>query len=212
MEPRAEPFEKHTERYDRWFDEHVYAYESEMNALETLVPDDPEGVSVGVGTGRFAAPLGVETGVDPSTEMLRHARERGISVVRGVGESLPFNDGAFDTVLMVTTVCFVDDLGAALREARRVLRPGGRFVAGYVDRESPLGQRYVEGKEQNPFYREATFVSTDEIDETLTAVEFGDRRYVQTLFGLPEGMESPDEVREGYGDGSFVGVCASRDA
>ena len=213
MEPRSEPFEEHTERYDRWFEEHPHVYESEMAALDELVGDEKvvDGVSVGVGTGRFAAPLGVETGVDPSTEMLRRARERGIRAVRGVGEALPFDDDAFDTVLMVTTVCFVDDLVASLREARRVLRPDGRFVAGYVDRESRLGQRYVEGREDNPFYREATFVSTDEIDDALTAAGFGDRRYVRTLFGDPEGMDSPDEVREGHGDGSFVGVCARAD-
>ncbi|MCX2817858.1 class I SAM-dependent methyltransferase [Haladaptatus sp. F3-133] len=212
MEPRSEPFEENTERYDVWFDEHPYAYRSELRALETLVPDDPDGVSVGVGTGRFAVPLGIGTGVDPSERMLERAKERCVETVQGVGEALPFRDGVFGTVLMVTTVCFVDDLGAALSEAHRVLRPGGRFVAGYVDRESALGQRYVEGKEENPFYREATFVSTDEIDDALTAAGFGGRRYVQTLFGAPEGMNRTDEVREGYGDGSFVGVCASRDA
>lgn len=214
MNPRSEPFEEHTERYDRWFEENENAYESEMEALNELIPDDTEGVSVGVGTGRFAAPLGVKTGVDPSTGMLERARERGIETVRGVGETLPFNDGSFDTVLMVTTVCFVDDLVGALREANRVLRPGGRFVAGYVDRDSPLGERYEERKEENPFYRDATFVSTEEIDDALTAAGFGERRYVQTLFGDPDSMETSDEVRDGYGDGSFVGVCAhtARDA
>jgi SAM-dependent methyltransferase len=208
MEPRSEPFEEYTERYDRWFEKNEYAYESEMAALDELVPEDPDGVSVGVGTGRFAAPLGIETGVDPSTEMLKRASARGIETVRGVGEALPFEDCAFDTVLMVTTVCFVDDLEASLREARRVLRPGGRFVAGYVDRESSLGQRYVEGREENPFYRDATFVSTEEIDETLTAAGFGEREYVQTLFSYPEELEGPEEVRDGHGEGSFVGVCA----
>jgi SAM-dependent methyltransferase len=214
MEPRSEPFEEYTERYDRWFEKNENAYESETAALDELIPDDTEGISVGVGTGRFAAPLGVETGVDPSTEMLKRARERGIETVRGIGEALPFDDGAFDTVLMVTTVCFVDDLVGALREANRVLRPGGRFVAGYVDRDSSLGERYEERKDENPFYRDATFVSTEEIDDALTAAGFDDRRYVQTLFGDPNGMEIPDEVRDGYGDGSFVGVCAytARDA
>jgi SAM-dependent methyltransferase len=208
VEPRSEPFEEHTERYDRWFEEHEHAYESEVRALEELVPDGTEGVSVGVGTGRFASPLGVETGIDPSKGMLRRARGRGIQAVRGVGEALPFDSGSFDTVVMVTTVCFVDDLEASLGEAHRVLRPGGSFVAGYVDRESSLGQRYVEGREENPFYREATFVSTEELDGALTSAGFGEREYVQTLFGTPGELAEPDEVREGYGEGSFVGVRA----
>jgi SAM-dependent methyltransferase len=211
VSPRSEPFEEHSDRYDRWFEEHEYAYESELNALEALVPKDPDGVSVGVGTGRFAAPLGVETGVDPSAEMLEHARRRGIESVEGIAEALPFKDGSFDTALSVTTVCFVDDLGATFREARRVLRDDGCLVVGYVDRESPLGRRYEEHKEQNPFYREATFVSTEKIDDELRDAGFGEREYVQTVFRMPEEMDEPEGYEEGYGDGSFVGVRASLD-
>jgi SAM-dependent methyltransferase len=212
MEPRSEPFEENTERYERWFDEHEEAYVSEAEALAALVPQKPDGVSVGVGTGRFAAPLGVGIGVDPSVGMLERAEERGITTVRGVAEALPFDDGSFGTVLLVTTVCFVDDLHAALREARRVLRPDGCVVLGYVDGDSPLGRRYEEGKDENPFYSEATFVSTEEVSDALREAGFGDTEYVQTLFGAPEAMSSPDEVREGYGEGSFVVVRGSVDA
>lgn len=208
MTPRSEPFEEHTERYDRWFEEYEHAYESELGALRRLTPHEPDGVSVGVGTGRFAAPLGVRVGVDPSVEMLRHARRRGVETVRGVAEALPFEDGAFDTALLVTTVCFVDDLGRTFSEARRVLREGGSFVIGYVDRESPLGERYQQRKEENPFYKEATFVSTEELDEGLREAGFGVAEYAQTVFRMPEEMEEPDEVESGYGEGSFVAVHA----
>jgi SAM-dependent methyltransferase len=208
MNPRSEPFEEHTERYDRWFEKHEHAYESELNALRELVPPEPDGLSVGVGTGRFAVPLGIGVGIDPSVEMMRHAERRGVDCVRGIGEKIPFDDGAFDTVLIVTTVCFVEDLHETFREINRVLRDEGSVVVGYVDADSPLGRRYERHKEENPFYRDATFVTTDELDEELDGAGFGETEFVQTVFRMPEEMAGPDPVRSGYGDGSFVGVRA----
>jgi ubiquinone/menaquinone biosynthesis C-methylase UbiE len=41
------------------------------------------------------------------------------------GQSLPFEDDSFDTALSTWTMCTIPDLGAALAELRRVLRPGG---------------------------------------------------------------------------------------
>ena len=134
--PITEPFEEHTDRYEGWFEAHDYAYQSELRALERLVPDDPDGIEIGVGTGRFAAPLGVQTGIDPAPGMLQRAAERDIAVARGVAEALPFADGAFGTALLVTTVCFVDDLNRTFEEARRVIRSGGRVVVGYIDTRS----------------------------------------------------------------------------
>ncbi|MEF8887472.1 MAG: class I SAM-dependent methyltransferase [Haloarculaceae archaeon] len=206
----AAPFEAHTERYDQWFEDHEDAYRSELAALRRLVPETGRGLAVGVGTGRFAAPLGVEVGLDPAESPLARARERGIEVTRGVAEHLPFRDGAFDTVLVVTTVCFVDDIPRMLAEADRVLAASGRLVVGYVDRESPLGRVYQEHKDENPFYREATFVTTDELREELAAAGFTDTAFVQTIFGPLEEVDGPEPVEEGYGDGSFVAVRAGR--
>ncbi len=206
----AAPFEAHTERYDQWFEDHEDAYRSELAALRRLVPETGRGLAVGVGTGRFAAPLGVEVGLDPAESPLARARERGVEVTRGVAEHLPFRDGAFDTVLVVTTVCFVDDIPRMLAEADRVLAASGRLVVGYVDRESPLGRVYQEHKDENPFYREATFVTTDELREELAAAGFTDTAFVQTIFGPLEEVDGPEPVEEGYGDGSFVAVRAGR--
>ena len=208
MNPRSEPFEEHSERYDRWFERHEHAYDSELNALRELVPPEPDGLSVGVGTGRFAVPLRIGVGIDPSVEMMRHAQRRGIDCVRGVGEKLPFDDGAFDTVLIVTTVCFVDDLHETFREINRVLSDDGVVVVGYVDADSHLGRRYERHKEENPFYKEATFVTTDELKDVLRRAGFGETEFVQTVFRMPEEMTEPDPVRSGYGDGSFVGMRA----
>jgi ubiquinone/menaquinone biosynthesis C-methylase UbiE len=51
-----------------------------------------------------------------------------VDVVDGVAESIPFPDNSFDSVHVALVLCSVDDVGAALREIRRVLAPGGRLV------------------------------------------------------------------------------------
>ncbi|MFP4632644.1 MAG: class I SAM-dependent methyltransferase [Halobacteriales archaeon] len=204
---RVEPFERHTERYDDWFERHPAAYETEVDALRPLV-DDGVGLEVGVGTGRFAVPLDVRHGVDPSRRMLEVARERGIVVTQGVAESLPYRDGVFDVVLVVTTICFVDDVSETLSEAARVLGEDGAAVLGYVDSESQLGRRYREEKEDNPFYSDASFLSTDDVLRELEDAGFTSCDVVQTLFDPPEDLTEPQETRPGHGEGSFVGVRA----
>ncbi|QSG10618.1 SAM-dependent methyltransferase [Halapricum desulfuricans] len=102
--PKTAPFEEHTDRYEQWFETHEAAYRSELAALERLVSPAGDGIEIGVGSGRFAGPLGVDVGIDPSAAMLGRARERGIKVVRGVAESLPFDAATFDTVLILPAV------------------------------------------------------------------------------------------------------------
>ena len=122
---RIAPFESHTQRYERWFAQHQAAYLSELRALREVLPDPGLALEIGVGTGRFAEPLGVAIGIDPSLRMLEHARQRGISVVCAVAEALPFRHDVFDHALIVTTICFVDDARAMLAEACRVLKAEG---------------------------------------------------------------------------------------
>jgi SAM-dependent methyltransferase len=206
--PKTEPFARHAERYEEWFAVHEHAYRSELDALGRLVGDPGSGVEIGVGSARFAAPLDIAVGLDPTPEMLVRARERGVEVVRGVAEALPFADGSFDTALIVTTICFVDDVPATLTEANRVLGSDGKLVIGYVDRDSQVGRMYQEHKAENPFYRDAVFVSTEELLSALEDAGFTDLQFVQTIFSWPGDLEGPDEIREGYGEGSFVGVAA----
>lgn len=207
---RTEPFEEHTDRYEAWFESHASAYASELDAVDRLLPATGRGLEIGVGTGRFAAPLGVPVGVDPAPAMLARARERGVDVVEGIAESLPFRDAAFDAALIVTAICFVDDVDRTLSEAARVLTDDGALVVGYVDRESPLGRRYEAEREANPFYRDATFVSTDDLLERLDAAGFEAYEFAQTIFQWPAEMAQPDPVEPGYGEGSFVVVRATR--
>ena len=169
------------------------------------------GIEIGVGSGRFAAPLGVQVGVDPSPAMLVHAAARGIEVVEGVAEDLPFEAGSFDHALVVTTICFVDSPVRMLIEVRRVLKPGGRLVIGFIDRESALGQDYLAHQTESVFYREATFYSADEVARLLRETGFSIDAWGQTLaHPLPETREI-EPLRAGYGQCAFVVGAATRE-
>ena len=175
------------------------------------MPLTGRGLEIGVGSGRFAAALGIPVGLDPSPAMLALARARGIDVVRGVAEDLPFADDSFDHALVVTTLCFVDSPGAMLAEARRVLKPAGTLVIGFIDRDSALGQDYDAHRADSVYYRDARFFSAGEVERLLLEAGFRARAWGQTLTRpLADGREI-EPVQPGRGDGAFVVVAASND-
>jgi ubiquinone/menaquinone biosynthesis C-methylase UbiE len=203
---KVEPFDKHTQEYDSWFERNRFAYLSELQAVREQLPSQGDRVEIGVGTGRFAVPLGVDFGVEPSQNMCLIARERGVMAVRGLGEALPFSDSEFDAALMVTTLCFLDDTGKGFAEAYRILKKGGCFVVGFIDKDSLLGRLYQRQAAESPFYRVAQFYSADEVMRFMTKARFRDLTSVQTIFHeLPE-ITEVEPVESGYGRGSFVVV------
>ena len=115
-------FDAAVKDYDAWFDTHPHAHQSELEAIRELIPKSGIGIEIGVGTGRFAVPLGIKLGIDPGARMLKVAESRGIKVINGTGEDLPLVDESMDYVLMVTTLCFLDDVEQAFGEIYRVLR------------------------------------------------------------------------------------------
>ena len=208
---KIKPFEKYTDRYEEWFEKYKYAYLSELKAVDSLLPENRENcLEIGVGTGRFAAPLGIKYGVEPSKNMAEIAKQRGIIVYEGIAENLPFEDERFDCVLIITTICFVDDVEKTLKEAYRVLKKGGYIVIGFIDKDSPLGKHYQQIKEKNPFYKEAKFISTKELVKILKKVGFKNFTFVQTIFHKPEDIKQIEPIKEGFGEGSFVAVRAEK--
>jgi SAM-dependent methyltransferase len=209
-DPRTEPFVRHHRRYEDWFERHGAAYLSELLAVRALLPWEGRGLEIGVGTARFAGPLGVEFGIDPAAEMLGYARARGVSVACAVAEALPFAAAVFDYALIVTTICFVDDAQLMLREAARVLRPEGVLVIGLIDRESPLGQDYLAHQAENVFYREATFFSASEVKALLRQTGFHDQVWAQSVSAPLPQIRDIEPVRAGTGRGAFLVVRARR--
>jgi len=206
----SNPFDAYYDRYEAWFDKHQAAYWSELLAVRAFTPWCGLGLEVGVGSGRFAAPLGIGVGLDPSPMMLSYAVRRGIAVVRGVAENMPFHTASFDYVLNVTTLCFLADVEVALAEAYRVLKPAGSFVVGFIDRTSALGRRYQEHKTENVFYRTSTFYSAAEVDGLLNDAGFAEQVWGQTLTLPLNQIFEPEPVRPGCGQGAFLVARAIR--
>ena len=111
-----------------------------MQALRQRLLADASGrvLEVGGGTGAnlpFYGP-GVEslTITEPEPPMLRrlerrvHEQAPQTKVLRAPAEDLPFDDDTFDVAVSTLVLCGVEDQSRALRELRRVLRPGGRLI------------------------------------------------------------------------------------
>jgi arsenite methyltransferase len=105
-------------------------------ALLALQPGE-QVLDIGSGPGFLAGemaeevgPEGAVHGVDPSASMLAIARSRPTRVAYATGDalSLPYADGTFDVVVATQVYEYVADMPAALTEARRVLKPGGRLL------------------------------------------------------------------------------------
>jgi SAM-dependent methyltransferase len=126
-----------TARYDgqaEWYDTRFQRYRDGSAGLlaQLLGPGDSLCLDLGCGTGlHFAAvrEAGYTVlGVDLSSDQLRIAATRNPWVVRADGGRLPLPDGAVGTVTMTYTHTDIDDFAAVVREAARVLQPGGRLV------------------------------------------------------------------------------------
>lgn len=105
-------------------------------ALAALVADNPLRVlEIGPGTGMFAVriadalPHASLATIDQSERFVEMTRARGIDSRVGDATALPYADESFDAVAALWMLYHVPDVDRAIAEARRVLRPGGLFVA-----------------------------------------------------------------------------------
>ena len=205
------PFEIHMDEYEDWFEKNYWVYRSEVQAVKELLPKQRNGIEIGVGSGRFAGPLGIRLGVEPSPKMRALTKARGIEVVDGVGEDLPFKDSHFDFVLMVTTICFLDDIEKAFRETCRILKPNGHLTIGFIDKNSPVGKIYQKHKNESEFYKIANFYSVDEVVDYLKNAGFNNFVFKQTIFKNLKEIKDIEPMQDGYGEGSFVVIDARKD-
>lgn len=160
-------------------------------------------VACGTGIlGRAAARAGAESvvGLDPNPGMLTVAGRRfpDAEWIEGVAESLPFPDRSFDAVVSQFGLMFFRDRTRALREALRVVRPGGRLVFAVWD-----------VIERNPAYaEEAALLERLAGNRAAEAVRvpfaLGDRDTLAALFA-DAGARSI-EIATGRATGRFPGI------
>lgn len=205
-------FDKNVEAYEKWYEEYPEVYQSEVMAIREQLqklPENIRGIEVGLGTGRFAVPLGIKEGVEPSEAMAKKAIDRGIEVMDEVAESLPYGDLQFDFVLFVT-LCHLDNIKHALAEANRVLKHKGSVLIGFLDKEKSIAKQYLEKRHRSTFFAKANFYTVDRIQTLLKETGFKDLEFNQTLFGDLDEIKEVQMPKPGFGAGSFVVVKATK--
>ncbi|MDY6800280.1 MAG: class I SAM-dependent methyltransferase [Bacteroidota bacterium] len=207
---KTKPFDNYSNDYEKWFDDNHALFASELEAIKKVIPENKQGIEIGVGSGLFASKIGISEGVEPSQPMRKKAIERNINVLDAVAENLPYPDKSKDFALMVTVICFVDNVTEAFKEAYRVLNDEGCLIVAFIDKESPVGKVYEKNKNESDFYREATFFSTSRVIDLLKQQNFEIEKIYQTIYGDVSKITSAQKPLKGYGQGSFVVIKANK--
>jgi len=206
------PFERLADRYDAWFDSDKgrRVFRVEVECIRDLLEEMPRPwLEVGVGTGRFAAALDIDEGIDPSSAVLRYASQRGIRTRIGKAEELPYKSNRFGVMLLVVTICFLDDPAQAFGECRRVLRKDGYAIVGLVPKDSPWGEAYArKGAEGHPFYSAAKFYTSRQVIELAERAGLYLDRATSCLFEGPgRNVDAYHRPKEGIvKHAGFVGM------
>ena len=201
MTHQDNPFDERAAEYDAWFESEcgraVFAQELEC-LRRVMLPATGRWLEVGVGTGRFAAALGVAEGIDPSDSIRALAEGRGVKTANAVGERLPYADETFDGLLMTTTLCFLADPETSLRESHRVLRNTGCLVVGVIPEGSSWWRHYAcKVAEGHPIYSAATFHTPDEVIGLASGVGFSFQTGCSCLLTPPESLCGAEQPHEG---------------
>jgi SAM-dependent methyltransferase len=201
VSPDRGRFDDMAQSYEEWFKTPIGAVvdkkETEL-LLRVLAPRPGMKVlDVGSGTGHFLRSIAssgcLAVGAEPSLAMLGEALARrsewGERYLRAQAESLPFGDAVFDGLLCMTVLEFAHSVTDAVREAARVVRPGGRLVFGVLNAD---GAWAAERKRRGGIWAEARFFREVEIRALLAPV--GELRLEYCVHIAPSGRKLPRRV------------------
>lgn len=214
VDPVVNAFDKMAPQYDAWFEgAGRLAFSIEIRAFGEILQLLPRPwIEAGTGSGRFARALGMDIGLDPAPGLLYMANQRELDLILARGEAEPFRDESVGTLFLIVTICFLKSPADVLKEAHRILKPGGKVVLGLVLLESPWGQFYVSKKKAgHRFYRYAHFYDWESVTRLLEDAGFKKEKIVSTLFQKPNevlGMERPQQGF--FTEAGFTIVVAGR--
>ena len=115
--PKIESFEKYSDAYDEWFEKNQEVYESELEVIRQLIPlQEARGLEIGVGSGKFAVPLGIKIGVESSKKRFS------TDTPRNVGTILIGRSSTSLKVNAVSIICSISSLerSSSPKRCRRV--------------------------------------------------------------------------------------------
>jgi ubiquinone/menaquinone biosynthesis C-methylase UbiE len=157
----------------------MFGHRADLLSMLALLDNGWTVGDLGCGTGQLAATLAPFVGhviaVDDSAAMLNAARKRlaehrNVTLERGRLEALPIDDGALDAAILFLVLHYVDDPAAALAEAKRTLRPGGKLLIADMTPHDREEYRRTMGHVWQGFSRE-------QISGWLVAAGFTAARY-----------------------------------
>jgi len=202
-------FDKYADKYDEWYIKHREVFINELKVLKSLKLKG-RGLDIGVGTGILSSKINIEVGIDPSVKMIKIAKKR-MEVIRAIGEKLPFKSSTFHYVLMIATLCFLENPIQTLKEAWRVLKENGLIVTCIIPKNSKWGMEYEKKKhEGHKIYRHANFRSIKEVNELLRKAGFSIIEYKSTLSYGPHEKAKIENPSEDIRDKGFICIKAKK--
>ncbi|MGK9475594.1 class I SAM-dependent methyltransferase [Melioribacter sp. OK-6-Me] len=214
-------FDTEADNYDQWYETPLgnFVDRLERRAIFSLL-NATKGesiIDVGCGTGNYSlelAALGCNvTGVDNSKKMIdiaiEKARYRNLKVNFLFADvtKLPFEDDLFDAAVCVAAVEFFDNWQKGVNEIFRVVKPGGKIVIGFINKNSNWGELYQSNYfKENTVFKYARLLGIDEIRSIHTG-ELIDIK--ETLYTPPDENEPSLEKEKIYSNKNKPGFIAA---
>lgn len=173
-------FDAFAKEYDEWYKSSLG---ERVDRIEKALVDEmaqpqkgERALDLGTGTGNFAVWLANKglsvTGYDVSKEMLQEAKQKEnahyVCWMQGDAHHLPFPEASFDLIVSVTAIEFMSKPQVVLRDAMRLLKPGGRLVVGLLAEDSDWGALYNDkAKDPNDLFSQVTLYTEEKVNELL---------------------------------------------
>ena len=166
-------FEEYADEYDQWFLDNRDVYLEELKRIREAIGDIPSSaLEIGVGSGRFSEPLGIRSGIEPSRALGLMAKDRGIEVIRAVGEAVPIKPSIYWMVVMITVLCFLTKPEETFREVHRILKHDGNLLVAFIEKGGVIAERYLARPDKGRFLSHARFYEHDEVIHMITGTGF----------------------------------------